>query len=139
VSVYLLSDTSTTRFGRVSKLIAMVATSQAVLQAVAPKTTHRPIEWVATTVRSMNPVSMKYRSIYQKVAVKEAGPGERSGAKYIVNYASGVRPETPQEIYRTWRRKYFKDDRKRRVTTSYAKGKGPARDGSGDPAGSAGD
>ncbi|WP_293857272.1 hypothetical protein [uncultured Alsobacter sp.] len=119
--VYLLSDTATTRFGRISKLIAMLATSELVLHTAQKRLTHRPVQAVVTTVRSNNPVSMKYRGIYEVIGRKEPGPEERSGSKFIVNYASAPRTADVQAIYAEWWKRHFKDDRTRKVTTSYAK------------------
>ena len=121
-TLYLLSDTATTRFGRVSKLIAMIAKSAAVLHhAEGRLLKHRECRAIVTTVRSNNPISMKYRGIYELLARKEPAEGERSGAKYVINYA-GLRDErTPQEIYAEWFKKHFRDDSARKITTSYAK------------------
>lgn len=120
--VYLMSDTATTRFGRVSKLIAMLASQIDVLRVASRKLLHRrPVNAVVTTVRSNNPVSMKYRGIYDVLARKEPPAGERSGAKFIINYVTAPRDQTPDDIYAEWFRKHFKDDRQRKVTTSYAK------------------
>lgn len=121
-SLYLLSDTSTTRYGRVSKLIAMIAKSEDVLHYAENRLLkHAECKAVLTTVRSNHPVSMKYRGIFKKISTKEPAPGERSGAKFIVNYA-GLRDERgPQQIYAEWFAKSFKDDRNRNVKTSYSK------------------
>jgi hypothetical protein len=120
-SVYLLSDTSTSRFGRISKLIAMLATSKQVLDYVASRIIHRPIGHVVTTVRSNNPVSMKYRGIYELALRKKADEKERSGSDYILSYMSAPRHQSFDEIYAEWRQKHFKDDRARKVTNSYAR------------------
>lgn len=101
--VYLMSDTATTRFGRVSKLIAMLASQVDVLRVASSKLMHRrPVKAVVTTVRSNNPVSMKYRGIYEVLARKEPPAGERSGAKYIINYVTAPRDQTPDQIYAEW-------------------------------------
>lgn len=119
-AIYLLSDTSTSRFGRVFKLVAMLATCEDVLRVVQDRIVHRRIGQVITTVRSNNPVSMKYRGIYDKIVVKEAGPEEQSGSKFIISYGSAPRAQTPQQIYAEWWKRHFKDDRDRKVTNSYA-------------------
>jgi hypothetical protein len=121
-SLYLLSDTATTRFGRVSKLIAMLAKSGDVLHYAENRLLkHAECKAVLTTVRSNHPVSMKYRGIYKIITRKEAAAGERSGAKFIINYAGMRDDRSPQAIYDEWFSKSFKDDRNRTVKTSYAK------------------
>ena len=64
---------------------------------------------------------MKYRGIYDVLARKEPDAGERSGARYIINYSTAPRDQTPDQIYAEWFSRHFKDDRQRKVTTSYAK------------------
>jgi hypothetical protein len=120
-AVYLLSDTSTTRFGRVSKLIAMIAASSDVLGYASRRLTHRPVKQVITTVRTNNPVSMKYRGIYNMISRKAPDERDTSGSQYILNYGSDPRPGTLQDIYAEWLAKHFKDDQTRQVTNSYAK------------------
>lgn len=119
-SIYMLSDVSTTRFGRVSKLIAMLATSTTLLDYISSRMVHRPILQVVTTVRSNNPVSMKYRGIYDVLSRKEGDDKTSSGAGYVINYGSAPRDLTPQQIYAEWFKKHFRDDRERKVTNSYA-------------------
>lgn len=120
-AVYLLSDTSTTRYGRVAKLIAMLATCEDVLGYCQRRLTHRPVKQVITTVRTNAPVSMKYRGIYNIISRKEPDERDTSGSQYILNYGSDPRPMSPDEIYAEWWRKHFKDDQSRQVTNSYAK------------------
>jgi hypothetical protein len=119
-AIYLLSDVSTTRFGRVSKLLPMLAASRQLVDFVGKRLTHRPVLQVLTTVRTNNPVSMKYRGIFDLIARKEAPPGETSGSRYIINYGAAPREQTPQQIFKEWLRLHFKDDRARKVTNSYA-------------------
>lgn len=119
--LYLLSDTSTTRYGRVSKLLAMLATSATIVQSVAHDIIKRDAKGIVTTVRSNMPASMKYRGIFKVGKRAEAPPGELSGAKYIIGYQSEPRASNPQELYAEWFKRHFKDDRARKVTSSHAK------------------
>ena len=119
-AIYLLSDVSTSRFGRISKLLPMLATCRHMVDYAGRRLTHRPVLQVLTTVRTNNPASMKYRGVFNMVARKEAAEGESSGSRYIINYGSAPREQTPQQIFREWLRLYFKDDRDRRVTNSHA-------------------
>ena len=119
-AIYLLSDVSTSRFGRISKLLPMLATCRHMVDYAGKRLTHRPVLQVLTTVRSNNPASMKYRGVFNMVSRKDAPEGESSGARYIINYGSAPREQTPQQIFKEWLRLYFKDDRDRRVTNSHA-------------------
>jgi hypothetical protein len=119
--LYLLSDTATTRYGRISKLLAMLATCKEVIHVGENTLLRRPALGVVTTVRSNQPASMKYRGPYKVLKRMEADESERSGSRYIINYHAPVREDHPQEIYADWFKRYFKDDRAREVKTSYGK------------------
>lgn len=93
--VYLLSDFSVTQMARVSKLIAMVATSYVPIAIVERRMVMRA-KSICTTAFTKKPVSMKYRG-----AFKVASRGEGH-----IQYVSGVRQQTPQEIYDEWFRKH---------------------------------
>ena len=62
--LYLLCDVTTSREAKLSKLVAKIALSGEVIQLVNEKLLNR-FEFVVTTARSKNPVSMKYRGTYQ--------------------------------------------------------------------------
>ncbi|MFH1735911.1 MAG: hypothetical protein ABIE92_14490, partial [bacterium] len=61
--LYLLSDFSINRAAKLSKLVAMLATSREVVQYIDKKRLART-EKIATTAFSNHPVSMKYRGIF---------------------------------------------------------------------------
>ncbi|XWN29729.1 MAG: hypothetical protein ROR55_19825 [Devosia sp.] len=129
--LYLLSDTCTTRYGRVAKLIAMLARCEAIARVAGRKLVKRGVaKGILTTVRSNRPASMKYRGPYKSMARREAGPGDPPGGKYIINYGADVRDQTPQDVFDEWFKRHFKDDRDRRITNSYDK---PAEDSHKDP------
>jgi hypothetical protein len=94
-SAYLLSDFSIVRENRLSKLVAMMATSRPVIDIVERALFQR-IRKISTTAFTDKPVSMKYRWIFTLVGRKE---------KHL-NYESAVRPGDYQSIYREWFRKY---------------------------------
>ncbi|MBZ7262471.1 hypothetical protein FMK81_13240 [Klebsiella oxytoca] len=94
-NIYMLSDFSTTRLRRISKLIPMLATSRDVINYVNRKYLI-DIQSVYTTAFTHNPVSMKYRGIYE---LAKRGEG-------FLNYQSAVREQNPQEIFLTWYKKY---------------------------------
>lgn len=93
LGVFLLSDFSTTREGRIAKLIARVATSK---EAVGQAERHyvQRFHYVSTAVFSDNPVSMKYRGTMDLMNRKETGAG-----KFQLFYKSDVRDETAQQSY----------------------------------------
>lgn len=118
-TVYLLSDTSTTRYFRVSKLLALLACSEEVLAVVERKLTRGgKILSVCTSVRTNAPVSMKYRTIYRVVSRTEP-VGQLANNRYLIRYARDRDRRSVDEIYRDWRNRYFKDDRNRRLHSSY--------------------
>ncbi|ECC8734496.1 hypothetical protein DLB77_19330 [Salmonella bongori] len=94
-NLYMLSDFSTSRQRKLSKLIPMLATSRSVINHVNRKYLI-DIQSVNTTAFTKKPVSMKYRGIYQ---LAKRGEG-------FLNYSSGVREQSPQEIFQEWYRKY---------------------------------
>lgn len=97
-TIYLLSDVTICREAKLSKFIAYLATSKTLLDIVSKKIISR-IDFVVTTARTHNAVSMKYRGIYEILNRREADdPAEGN----IINYGSAMRNETPQDIYSRW-------------------------------------
>lgn len=94
-NIYMLSDFSTTRLRKISKLIPMLATSRDVIRFVNRKYVI-DIQAVYTTAFTDKPVSMKYRGIYR---LAKRGEG-------FLNYSSAVREQSPQDIFKEWYRKY---------------------------------
>ena len=84
--LYLLSDFTLAAKSRVSKLIAMLATSEPIIRRMEVKLVQR-INAVYTTAFTKKPVSMKYRGIFDLVGRK---PG-------MLNYASQIRRQSPAE------------------------------------------
>ena len=93
--LYLMSDFSLSRERKLSKLIAMLATSRSLINLVN-RLWFSDIQRIYTTAFTNRPVSMKYRGIYQII---------KRGEGYI-NYSSEVREMTPQEIFDEWFKKY---------------------------------
>jgi hypothetical protein len=89
--IYLLSDFALSPRSRVSKLVAMLATSETVIGRMEVKLLQR-IECVKTTAFTSKPVSMKYRGVFDLASRK---PG-------MLNYASQIRRQTPGQIYIEW-------------------------------------
>ena len=93
--LYLLSDFSIVREGRIAKLVALLATSRLAVD-VARKRFMSPLDEIWTTVFTDKPVSMKYRGVFELKARK---PG-------FLQYMSPIRNETPNELYREWFKRY---------------------------------
>ncbi|MCD1124823.1 hypothetical protein LPW36_02030 [Jinshanibacter sp. LJY008] len=93
--IYMLSDFSTSRHRKISKLIPMLATSRSVIDLINRKYMIA-IESVYTTAFTDKPVSMKYRGIFD---LAKRGEG-------FLNYSSKVREATPQEVFKIWYQKY---------------------------------
>ena len=98
--IYLLSDFALAPKSRVSKLIAMLATSAAVIDRMEVKLVQR-IESVVTTAFTDRPVSMKYRGIFEIIG---RSPG-------MINYASKVRRTTPAGVYAEWFQRFVANAR----------------------------
>lgn len=96
-NLYLLSDFSVTRDGKMAKLVALIATSSTLLD-VANKRYFMRADTITTSVFTDKPVSMKYRGAFKLHARKNG----------FLQYVSEVRNETPQEIFIAWWNKYVK-------------------------------
>ena len=94
-SLYLLSDFALAWEPRLSKLIAMLATSREIVQLMERKLLIK-VKRIKTTAFTDKPISMKYRGVYELTA-RKAG---------FLNYASGVREQSPQDIYGEWFQKH---------------------------------
>ncbi|HGY5076915.1 TPA: hypothetical protein ACNV27_002102 [Citrobacter gillenii] len=94
-NIYMLSDFSTSRHRKLSKLVPMLATSRNVIDHINRQYVI-DIKSVYTTAFTKKPVSMKYRGIYQ---LAKRGEG-------FLNYSTAVREQSPQEIFQEWYRKY---------------------------------
>jgi hypothetical protein len=101
-SIYLLSDVTISSEGKLSKLVALIATSRTLVRLVEKKVMDR-IDEVVTTARSKNAVSMKYRDIYELASRRPSDVPEEGN---ILQYHSAVREQTPQELFEFWHRKY---------------------------------
>lgn len=96
-NIYMLSDFSLSRERKLSKLVAMLATSELVISHINKKYFIN-IERIHTTAFSRQPVSMKYRGIFR---LDKRGDG-------FLNYSSEVRKGSLEQIYSEWWEKYGK-------------------------------
>nr|BDD45305.1 hypothetical protein 25 [bacterium] len=110
-TIYLLSDVTISRDAKLSKLVATIATSKTLLNAVSRKLISR-IDYVVTTARTRKPVSMKYRGIYELLNRRVADDASEGN---IINYGSKMRSETPQTMYKNWWNKYGKPFQEKRT------------------------
>lgn len=99
-SLYLLSDVSLTTANKLSKLIAMMALSSTLIGPISNRLLTR-IQYVVTTARSKNPVSMKYRGLYTLLSRRPSDDPIDNG-KLILQYGARALPETPQQLYTQW-------------------------------------
>ncbi|MGB3833780.1 MAG: Hint domain-containing protein [Mesorhizobium sp.] len=103
-SVYLLSDFSISREGRLSKLVTRLALNRQVLRDLGKRFMDR-FEQVQTTAFSDHPVSMKYRGIFDLAKRVEKNAPE---GKFMLNYVGKPLDEAPDEAFRWWYGKQFK-------------------------------
>lgn len=96
-NIYMLSDFSLSRERKLSKLVAMLATSELVISHINKKYFIN-IERIHTTAFTQAPVSMKYRGIFRLDARKDG----------FLNYSSEVRKGTLEDIFSEWFKKYGK-------------------------------
>ncbi len=99
--IYLLSDLSTSRAGRLSKLIASLALCKEVITFLERHYVRR-IAYVQTTAFSKSPVSMKYRGIFE---LKTRSPNEDG---FLLNYGQLASGKTAAETFATWWAKHGK-------------------------------
>ncbi|OOF40953.1 hypothetical protein BKK47_02685 [Rodentibacter mrazii] len=96
-NIYMLSDFSLSRKRKLSKLVAMLATSELVISHIN-KRYFIQIERIHTTAFTQAPVSMKYRGIFHLDARKDG----------FLNYSSEVRKGSIDQIFLEWLKKYGK-------------------------------
>jgi hypothetical protein len=93
--IYLLSDFALAPRTRLSKLVAMLATCELVIRLIEVRLVQR-IDLIVTTAFTTQPVSMKYRGVFDLVSRK---PG-------MLNYASKIRRQSTDDIYAEWFRRF---------------------------------
>ncbi|MBS7703297.1 V-type ATPase 116kDa subunit family protein [Chelatococcus asaccharovorans] len=96
--LYLLSDFATTRAGRLAKLIARIATLRSVIRPFE-RATLEHFDRLLTTAFSDHPEAMKYRGSWKVINRRENPDGT---SRYLINYGSPVRDESPQQAYEWW-------------------------------------
>lgn len=97
----VLSDFATTREGRISKLIARLATTRTAVAVMERRMVERFTK-LTTQAFSEYPVAMKYRGSWELTKRVE---DDRQVTKYVLTYESEVRDEDPQESYAHWWRR----------------------------------
>ena len=94
-SLYVLTDMTITREGRLAKLVARAATCREAFKPFEHKLLVR-FKTLTTTAFSEYPEAMKYRGSW-KVRSREGEPG-----KYKISYISEIRDETLSECFAWW-------------------------------------
>ncbi|WP_371931006.1 hypothetical protein [Roseovarius sp. MMSF_3281] len=100
-TVLILSDLAIINEGKLSKFVAMLATSRALVRAMELKLLKR-YDQVVTTAFSRNPSSMKYRGVLKKLSRRENDAGDG----YVIQYGGPVSDRTPQQLYQDWWKKH---------------------------------
>jgi hypothetical protein len=100
--IYLLSDVTVSREAKFSKLVARLAGSNTVLRRLNVRYLSR-FNLVVTTARTKNPVSMKYRGIYELLSKRPADNPEEGN---ILQYGIRATDDTPQDMFNWWWKSY---------------------------------
>lgn len=103
-TLYLLSDVTTTGEAKLSKLMAHLALSREAIDPINHRMFER-FEFIVTTARTKNPISMKYRGVYELLSRRSADAGEEG---FILQYGHDVKSDSLQDIFSWWWRKYGK-------------------------------
>lgn len=101
------ADFCLSRERRLSKLVALVATSRDIVGQFEKKMLVR-FPFIETTVWTEKAMSMKYRGVYTLFGRRE--PNAQTAGKRRLIYHSVIRPESPQELFYEWYRKYASQD-----------------------------
>lgn len=108
-SAYMLSDfaVAPTDYRRLSKLVLYAARSKETQRHIEAMLNRR-VRTLVTTAFTDNPVSMKYRGLFDFMSRKETPAGGTSPYKYMVNYTAKTGTWTLQEGLDEWVRKHAK-------------------------------
>lgn len=102
-SIYLLSDFSISREGRLSKLVTRLACNGEILRDMGKRFVDR-FNKVQTSAFSEHPASMKYRGIFEQTKREEIDGPE---GKFRLHYVGARIDETPQQAFEWWYGKHF--------------------------------
>lgn len=110
-SIYLMCDFSVapTCEQKLSKLVLYCVLSKEV-RIVIERLAGKRINLINTNVFSKNPVSMKYRGVFELADVKEVEKDEKTGAVTLYNLTYVAKPGqwTMKEGYEKWKQKFSK-------------------------------
>src|SRR5699024_7379982 len=106
-SIYLLSDfpVANSKYGRLAKLILYAALSKEV-KLICEELERGRVYSMITTAFTENPVSMKYRGIFDLLTRNESDEDELG--KYKLNYGQSLGNWTLQEGLEIWKKKHSK-------------------------------
>lgn len=100
-TLLLLSDLAVNQDGKLSKLVASIATSRSLIRTMETKLLKR-YDRLVTTAFSKHPNSMKYRGVFKKHSRRR----NDDDTGFVIQYMAPVSELTPQQIYETWWKKY---------------------------------
>lgn len=109
-TIYLMTDfaVSPTKYKHLSKLVLMCALSKE-SKLLAEKLMGKRVRSVCTNAFSNNPVSMKYRGIFEQFGRKVTEKDEEGKPKkYNLTYGAKMGEWTLEEAFEKWKRKYSK-------------------------------
>lgn len=100
--VYLMCDlaVSSRRYRRLSKLVLMAARSKE-MQGELEQRLVRRVTWIATTVFTRHPESMKYRGVFRRFSRRPS-----AGGAFQLNYYALAGHQSLQEALDEWRRRF---------------------------------
>jgi hypothetical protein len=109
------ADFCVSRERRLSKLVALVATSAHIISQFERRML---IKWsfIETTVWTEKAISMKYRGVYTLFGRRE--PSAQTDGKRRLIYHSVIRPQSPQELFHEWFRNNASENAARRSQAS---------------------
>ena len=103
-TMYMLTDfaVAPSDYTRLSKLVLYAARSREA-QLIAERMARRRMRFVFTTAFSHNPISMKYRGLFDLHSRKETPEGDHP---YMLNYVAPIGSWTLAEGYAQWCKKH---------------------------------
>jgi hypothetical protein len=102
--LYMMSDlpVSSEKHPRLAKLVLACTLAKEFQQELEHRTTQK-VNWIFTTAFSPNPVSMKYRGVYEFHSRKE----KDANGNYSINYVGQCGQKTMRQLFMEWFQKHY--------------------------------